>query len=122
MRLSEICDQYKDRVTFYSVYVREAHPMDGWISKPNVDAGVCYMMPKTPDERAAIARDFIQNTGYSIPLLLDTMDNSTGALYAAFPDRLVVINAEGKVTYPGKQGPHGMDPDEWLTAIREQVD
>ena len=96
--------------------------MDGWISQANVDEGVCYMMPKTLDERAAIARDFIQNTGFSIPLLLDTMDNATGALYAAFPARLVVIGSDGLITYPGRQGPHGMEPDEWHAAIRTQVD
>ena len=96
--------------------------MDGWISKPNVDAGVCYMKPNTLDERAAIAKDFIKNTGYSIPLMIDTMDNATGELYGAFPDRLVVIDTKGNITYPGKVGPHGMDPDEWLAAIREQVE
>jgi hypothetical protein len=121
VRLSEIHQEYRDRVTFYSIYVREAHPMDGWMSQPNVDAGICYMQPKTLDERSAVARDFIRNTGFSIPLLLDTLDNATGERYAGLPDRLVVIDADGLVAYPGKVGPHGMDPDEWLAAIRDQV-
>jgi hypothetical protein len=30
-------DQYKDRADFLAVYIREAHPLDEWEMKSNLD-------------------------------------------------------------------------------------
>lgn len=120
-RLNQIYNEYKDRVAFYGIYVSEAHPMDGRVSKKNVDAGVCFLQPKTFDERIGVAKAFIEATGYQLPLLLDTMDNATAEKYAALPDRLVVVDSAGAVAYQGAMGPHGFDPEAWELIIRKQV-
>ena len=44
----------------------------------NEDQGVCYMQPKTLEQRIAIARDFVERFGYELPLVVDLMNN--GAL------------------------------------------
>ncbi len=119
--MNEIYIEYKDKVTFLGVYVSEAHPMDGRVSENNVKAGICLLQPKTVDERITVAKSFIQEMKFKIPLLLDTMDNATADEYGALPDRLVVIDKTGAVAYAGAIGPHGFDPDAWLATIRKVI-
>ena len=119
--MNEIYNQFKDKVTFLGVYVSEAHPMDGRVSEKNVEAGVCFLQPKTVNERNAVAKSFIEEMKFKIPLLLDSMDNVTAEKYGAIPDRLVVIDTTGAVAYAGAIGPHGFDPNAWLAAIRKVI-
>ena len=44
---------YKDRANFAMVYVREAHPADGWSSDGNFRLGIILSQPRTYDERVA---------------------------------------------------------------------
>jgi type I thyroxine 5'-deiodinase len=120
-RLNEIYNEYKDKVTILGVYVSEAHPTDGRVSENNVKAGICFLQPRTVDERYAVAKSFIREMKFKMPLLLDTMDNVTAEMYGALPDRLVVIDETGAVAYAGAMGPHGFNPDAWLKTIRKVV-
>jgi hypothetical protein len=122
VRLDEIYRELKDRMRFLAVYVREAHPADGWVSQNNVEVGICFNLPKTPDDRAAIARELIEKMDFSIPLALDDMENGIAELYGALPNRLVVVDGDGIVRYPGAVGPHGFDPEAWRAAILEAID
>ncbi len=45
--MNEIYETYKDRVDFYLVYIREAHPTDGWQVQSNLDDHVAFLEPKT---------------------------------------------------------------------------
>ena len=47
-----------------------------------------------------------------MPLFLDEMDNAASAAFAAWPERLVVVDPEGLIAYPGKPGPSGFSPEE----------
>jgi len=85
----------------------------------NETEGVCYAQPHSLDERLAIARDFVQRNHYSIPMLVDGMDNACDALYAGWPERLYVIDPSGVIVYKGATGPFGFEPEEldaWLAA------
>ncbi len=119
--MNEIYNEYKDKVAFLGVYVSEAHPTDGRVSENNVKAGICFLQPKNVDERNAVAKSFVQEMKFKIPLLLDTMDNVTAEKYGALPDRLVVIDKTGAVAYAGAIGPHGFDPEAWLETIHKVI-
>lgn len=83
----------------------------------NEGDGVCYMQPKTLPDRLAIVKDFQARFGYPIPMLVDRMDNAAEAAFGAWPERLYVVGADGKIAYQGAQGPKGFDPEEverWL--------
>jgi len=78
---------------------------------------VCYRQPTTLAERVAIANDFLARSGYRIPIMVDDMDNAAEEAFAAWPERLYVIDEAGKVVYKGDVGPFGFDPEElgaWL--------
>ncbi len=113
----EIGQRYKDRATFFGVYVREAHPDDGWNMESNVKSGVKLMQPRNFDERNAVAKTCASQLKYSMPLLVDTMDDRVGNLYSGMPVRAYVIDADGKVTYQGGRGPFGFRPGEMEQAL-----
>ena len=46
------------------------------------------------------------------PLVVDEIDNRVGETYAAIPDRLYVIDREGRIAYRGGPGPFGFNPSE----------
>ena len=50
-----IRERYKDRATFVMVYVREAHPTDGWSMQSNARFGVAAKQPKSYEERVRSA-------------------------------------------------------------------
>lgn len=77
------------------------------------------MQPKTLEDRLAIVKDFTVRFSYAIPMIVDPMDNRAELEFGAWPERLYVIDADGRVAYQGKPGPKGFFPDEvdaWLAA------
>ncbi len=40
--------------------------MDGRVSEKNIDAGVCFLQPKTVEERNAVAKSFIQDMKFNL--------------------------------------------------------
>jgi iodothyronine deiodinase-like protein len=70
--------------------------------------------------RLAIAHDFVQRFDYALPFVIDGMDNVALRAYAAWPERLYAIGADGRVAYKGGIGPFKFDPDEladWLSSL-----
>ena len=100
--------------------MREAHPTDEWQMKSNVKEDVCYAQPKTLEQRIAIANDFVQRQKYPVPFGIDDMTNAANDAYSAWPERIYIIDEQGKIAYAGGMGPFNYHPDEaraWL-AIR----
>jgi len=115
----QIYNDYKDHADFLTVYVREAHPTDEWQMKSNVKDDVCYAQPKTLEQRVAIAKDFTARYTFPLPFGIDEMGNAADAAYAAWPERLYVIDETGHVAYRGGMGPFNYKPADvrdWLAA------
>jgi hypothetical protein len=105
-------ERYKDRATFLTIYVREAHPSDGWRMVSNDKAGIVVAQPKTADERTRVAATCCTTLKITMPLLVDTIDDRVGHAYSGMPDRLYVIDASGRIAYQGGRGPFGFRPAE----------
>lgn len=95
-----------------TIYIKEAHPTDEWQMTSNEKEGVCYPQPVTLEDRVAIARNFVDAFEYSLPMFVDDVSNAADELYAGWPERLYVIDEEGRIAYKGKTGPFGYEPDE----------
>ena len=121
MRLNEIYEANKDNIEFFLIYIREAHPSDGWQTLQNLDAEIFYKAPKTPDERADVGNACQIGLDLKYPMLLDNIDDEVERNYVAAPIRLFVINPDGKIAYAGKEGPHLFDPDGWEEAIKKRT-
>ena len=106
---------------FYLIYIQEIHPTDGWQVPANERDEVLVTQPTTADERAEVAGVCIINLKFEMPMLLDNMDNELDGKYAAMPERLYVIDPEGKIAYRSEMGPWGFDVEAWREVIGELV-
>jgi hypothetical protein len=80
---------------------------------------VIYKTPKTTEERAKIATDCVDKLKITIPCLLDDMKNTVDKAYQGAPDRLCVVDINGKVAYYGARGPWGFKPRDAKKALDE---
>ena len=113
----QIYEDYKDHADFLTVYVREAHPTDEWQMKSNLKDDVCYAQPKTLAQRVIIANDFTKRFKFPLPFGIDDMSNAANDAYAAWPERIYIIDESGHIAYRGGIGPFHYKPEEaraWL--------
>jgi len=103
---------YKDRATFVMIYVREAHPTDGWSMESNARVGVSLAQPRTYTERVSVAQSCGKRLGLGFPMLVDTIDDAVGARYSGMPSRLYLIDRQRKIAYKSGRGPFGFKPAE----------
>jgi thiol-disulfide isomerase/thioredoxin len=110
--LENLYKRYGDRAAFLVVYVREAHPTDGWRMPSNDRAGIALAQPQVWSERTAAATLCSKTLKVTMPLLTDDLDNRVGHAYSGMPTRLYIIDREGRVAYKSGRGPFGLKPGE----------
>jgi hypothetical protein len=110
--------QYNEQVQCLVIYIREAHPTDGWHFPQRVQ----LVDPKTIEERRSAAEQCEAAALHGIPTLVDEMDDAVMTAYAAWPDRLYLVDLEGRVAYAGGRGPFGFKPAELREAIDALLD
>jgi type I thyroxine 5'-deiodinase len=108
----EISKEYVEKADFIAVYISEAHPVDGW----KLDQEICFKQPKTLQQRINIAKAFVKDFDFKVPMYIDLMDNNADHAYMASPERLYIIQ-NGKIFYQGELGPAGYD----LQELEEQL-
>jgi hypothetical protein len=115
--VEQVRRRFGDDAEFLMVYVREAHPTDGWAMRSNEKAGVSVAQPKTYDERAAVAQQCFAKLQPTIPLLVDDVDDATGHAYSGMPARMYVIDTAGRIAYKSGRGPFGFKTGEMEQAL-----
>jgi hypothetical protein len=119
--LEEQHRRHGDRVAYLIVYIREAHPEDGWVLEENRAAGVAVVDPRTVAERAEVAASCALGLRTTIPTLLDGADDAVASAYGGWPDRLYLIDRGGRIAYQGGEGPFGFDPDALDAAVLAEL-
>lgn len=104
--------RYGDRATFVMVYVREAHPTDGWRMRSNDSVGVATPQPTSYEERAEVAGRCGKLLNLGFPMLVDTIDDAVGARYSGMPGRFYILDRAGKIAFKNARGPFGFKPAE----------
>jgi len=107
----------QDNAEFLMVYVREAHPTDGWAMKSNERVGVAVAQPTTFVERQAVAEQCAAKLNPSMPLLVDDISDTVGNMYSGMPARLYIVDTKGNVAYKSGRGPFGFKPEELEQAL-----
>ena len=97
----------KDKAEFIMVYIKEAHPEDGWKVPVNEKAGITVNQPTTDKERDEVAKTCTEKLGLTIPCVVDGIDNKVGQEYAGWPDRAYIVGKDGKIFYKSGPGPAG---------------
>lgn len=103
------------------VYIEEAHPTDGWEMPSNFKEGILIASAKTFLQRNEAAETCVVKLGIHIPALVDDMQDSTERAYTAWPDRLYIVDREGRVAFKSKAGPFGFNPAAMSAGLRSLV-
>ena len=129
--LRDIYEQYHEKVQFMVIYIREAHPVDGWwfgtglpkimLKLSGSKAAMDVYDPKTAEERRSVATRCEDTLEYGINTYIDEIDDAVNKAYAAHPTRLYLVGLDGRVAYTGGLGPFGFKPAELKTAIEEYM-
>jgi type I thyroxine 5'-deiodinase len=110
--LNDLYKKYKDRAEFYIVYIQEAHPVDAWQMDVNVKDGALLATTKTLDDRTKAADTCVIKLGLDLPALVDKPDDAVERAYTGWPDRLYVVDANGKIAFKSAPGPFGFKPED----------
>ena len=131
MSLHDLCAKFHQRVQFLTIYIREAHPVDGWwlgkglpgllLKLSRSKAAIDVYDPKTIEERRAVAGQCEATLEYGIRTYVDEMDDAVNEAYTAMPTRLYLVGLNGRVVYAGGLGPFGFKPAELETAIERYL-
>jgi len=129
--LRDLYKSHHERVQFMMIYIREAHPVDGWwlggglvglaLKAGGYKAATDVYDPKTIEERRAVAGRCDSALEYGIRTYVDEMDDAVSEAYAAMPTRLYLVGTDGRVVYAGGLGPFGFKPAELGKAIDEYL-
>jgi len=114
-------EKYKGQVEFLLVYIREAHPTDGWQLPINEKQGVLLPQAKNLEEKEEHATSCVRKLGINFTTVVDNMDNRVELDYAGWPDRLYVVGKNGKIVMKSGPGPQGFHPTELEAAIQKEL-
>jgi len=129
--LQALYQRYHEQVQFLMVYIREAHPVDGWwlgrglfglaLKLYRSQAATDVTDPQTIEERRAVAGRCDVALQYGIPTLVDEMDDAVNKAYAAWPTRLYLVGLDGRVVYGGGLGPFDFKPAKLEKAVEHYL-
>jgi len=108
-------------VTFFIVYIGEAHPSDAWQVASNLRDRVILASPSNGAEREAVAGTCVTRLAIELPALVDGFDDATERAYTGWPERLYLIDRDGRVAYKSRPGPYGFKPNELERALEALV-
>jgi hypothetical protein len=119
--LHDLWERHRDRVDFVVVYIREAHPEEGWVVTPNRDQDIRVSDPTSDAERTQVAATCALRLAIRMPVVVDGVDDAIARAYGALPDRLYLIGRGGRVAFQGERGPFGFRPEALARAIEREL-
>ena len=120
--LNRLYRQYQDRAAFYVVYIQEAHPIDGWQLDDNVEDDVLVSSTASDEERVQVAGVCMTKLGVELPAIVDEADDRVEQAYTGWPDRLYVVDIDGRIAYKSAAGPFGFKPSEVEAALKRLLE
>src|SRR5256885_15382972 len=100
-----MAERHRGRVAFVLVYIREAHPEEGWILPENRRSGVAVHEPTTVAERVEVASMCAAKLHVKLPTVVDRLDNAVASAYGGWPAPLYLLRTDGRVAVQGGEGP-----------------
>ncbi len=100
------------------MYILEAHPSDVWQMASNIRDKVVFASPRDAEERTALAGVCVRKLGIHFPAVVDGFDNTVERAYTGWPDRIYLIDPDGRVVYKSRPGPFGFKSAELAAALQ----
>ncbi len=121
--IDDVYRDFRDRAEFLFIYIREAHP-DSVLSL--TDAQQRPALVKIPQHttlkgRTQAAAACGRTLKLRMPIAVDTIDNTVGRAYAGWPNRMVVVGADGRILFASSPSPRGTDAPRLRTWLQENL-
>ena len=120
--IEALYERFRHEVAFVVVYIREAHPEDGWVVIDNREDDIRVFDPTTDAERRRVVESCVLRLSVRMPVVIDGIEDGIAAAYGAWPDRLYLVGRDGRIAFQGGTGPFGFLPEELEAAIKEELD
>lgn len=78
----------------------------------NREEKLVFNQPRQMEERRKLVQVLVDRLKYRIPVAIDAMDDRADKLFAAWPERIYVLGAGGRILFRGDVGPFGFLPEE----------
>lgn len=110
--------KYQDVAEFRMIYIREAHAADG--QRPGrLGDQLKINEHQNYQDRCDVAQRLIKDRKLTMPMLIDDFVNSTDMAYQAKPDRVFLVQTDGRLAVAADRGPWGFAPalkecEDWL--------
>jgi tetratricopeptide (TPR) repeat protein len=117
--LNRLYPEYKDRIPFYLIYIREAHSTTDWASTQNQREGIVLQPAATIGERQDHATMCVRKLHIEFPALLDSMSGAAEKAYAAWPSRAYLIDKHGRILFSTGLGEQDFHPAQFEAALRQ---
>jgi Iodothyronine deiodinase len=75
----------------------------------NIKQSVIFNLPQSYEQRNAVADSCVTKLNIRIPALIDNFANTTESAYTGWPDRIYVIDRDGRVAFKTTPGPFGFE-------------
>jgi hypothetical protein len=77
--------------------------------------------PKTDEDRRAAASTCALDLRMRMPMVVEAVDNAVASAYGGWPDRLYLVERDGRIAVQGGEGPFGFKPEELERALEPQA-
>ena len=115
-----MAEKYKGKVEFLLVYIREAHPTDGWQMQKNTQDGIQIASAKDFSQKEEYASSCVRNLGIKFTTVVDNMDAKVELNYMGWPDRMYVIGKTAASRGRAIPARRGFDPLNWSRRFRKR--
>jgi hypothetical protein len=101
----QLAHDFGKQVNFIVLYTQEAHPKGDpspykgreWTTTANEREGILLRQPKTAEERLQRASTCAQKLKLTVPVVVDSFDNTAWAAYGSAPNSACLVGRDGKV-------------------------
>jgi len=117
--LNRLYPEYKDRIPFYLIYIREAHSTTDWQSTRNQRDGITLQPAANMSEQQDHATRCVRKLHIEFPTLLDSMNGAAEKAYAAWPSKAYLVDSRGKIFFSTGLGEQDFHPVEFEAELQK---
>ncbi|MES1257125.1 MAG: tetratricopeptide repeat protein [Acidobacteriota bacterium] len=97
--LNELAQTLGRQVSFLQVYIREAHSTEQWQSTMNERENIQLAPVQSAQQKQEYATMCRRNLHLRFPAVIDGLDDAAEKAYQAWPSRVYVLSADGRIRY-----------------------
>jgi tetratricopeptide (TPR) repeat protein len=116
--LGKLYPEYKDKIPFYLIYIREAHSTTDWASTKNQREDVTLRPASNMEEQQDHATMCVRKLRIDFPTFVDGMNGAAEKAYAAWPSKAFLLDKRGRIVYASGLSEQDFKPGELENQLR----